>query len=90
MRKNSQPKHKNSHLPVANPVVFAYNTPRVKSQIFLTRQANGMKKLTAFIGIGVLCVGFGILVACFLPPAVLVCIEAVLLILAGFLAMKCR
>ena len=49
-----------------------------------------MKKLTAFIGIGVLCVGLGILVAGFLPPTVLVCIEAVLLIFAGFLALKCR
>ena len=52
-----------------------------------------MKKFTALsalIGVGVLCIGLGILVACFLPPVLVVCIEAILLILAGFLALKCK
>ena len=48
-----------------------------------------MKKFSALLGAGILCLGFGILVACFLPPAVLVCVEAVLLVLAGFLTFKC-
>lgn len=48
-----------------------------------------MKKLSALIGAGVLCIGLGILFASFLPAVVLVCIEALLLVLAGFLALKC-
>ena len=48
-----------------------------------------MRKISALIGAGVLCVGFGILVACFLPPVILVSVEALLLILAGLLALKC-
>lgn len=47
-----------------------------------------MKKLSAMVGAGVLCIGLGILLASFLPPVVLVCIEAALLILAGLLAMR--
>ncbi len=47
-----------------------------------------MKKQSAIIGAGMLCVGFGILLARFLPPIALVCIEAVLLILAGLLSLK--
>ncbi len=48
-----------------------------------------MKKYAACFGAGVLCIGFGILVASFLPPAVLICLQAVLLIVAGLLALKC-
>ena len=47
-----------------------------------------MKKFSALIGAGILCLGFGILAASFLPPIVLVCFEALLLILAGILALK--
>ncbi|MBR4979068.1 MAG: hypothetical protein IKX77_00765 [Clostridia bacterium] len=49
-----------------------------------------MKNLTALLGVGVLCIGFGILIASFLPSLIVVCIEAVLLILAGFIAFKCQ
>ncbi len=48
-----------------------------------------MRRFTALIGACVLCVGLGILIASFLPPVILVCIEAALLVLAGFLALKC-
>lgn len=48
-----------------------------------------MKKYSALVGAGVLCLGFGILAACFLPPMFLVCVEALLLILVGLLAIKC-
>lgn len=47
-----------------------------------------MKKCSALISAGILCLGFGILVASFLPPLILVCFQALLLILAGFLALK--
>ena len=48
-----------------------------------------VKNFSVLVGAGVLCIGFGILVASFLPPVILVCIEALLLILAGLLALKC-
>ncbi len=47
-----------------------------------------MKKCSALIGAGILCVGLGILAASFLPPVILVCFQALLLILAGILALK--
>ena len=47
-----------------------------------------MKKCSALIGAGILCVGLGILAASFLPPILLICFEALLLILAGCLALK--
>lgn len=47
-----------------------------------------MKKFSALIGAGILCVGLGILAASFLPPIILICFQAILLILAGFLALK--
>lgn len=49
-----------------------------------------MNKLTALVGAGVLCIGLGILIASFLPPVILVCFEALLLIVAGLLALKCK
>ena len=52
------------------------------------RRRRAVKKLSAMVGAGVLCIGLGILLASFLPPVVLVCIEAALLILAGLLAMR--
>ena len=47
-----------------------------------------MKKIGALFSAGILCVGCGILLATFLPSAVLMCIEAILLILAGLMLMK--
>lgn len=47
-----------------------------------------MKKCSALIGAGILCVGLGILAASFLPPVILVCFQALLLMLAGILALK--
>ena len=47
-----------------------------------------MKKCSGLIGAGILCLGFGILAASFLPPIILVCFQALLLILAGFIALK--
>ncbi len=47
-----------------------------------------MKKLSALVGICLLSAGAGILLSCFLPLAVLVCIEALLLIIAGILCLK--
>lgn len=47
-----------------------------------------VKKFGALFSAGILCVGFGILLAAFLPASVLMCIEAILLILAGLLLMK--
>jgi hypothetical protein len=47
-----------------------------------------MKKFSALIGIGILCVGLGILAASFLPPILLICFQALLLILAGCAALK--
>ncbi len=49
-----------------------------------------MKNISTLIGAGVLCVGLGILVASFLPPIVLVCFQALLLIIAGLLSLKCK
>ena len=47
-----------------------------------------MKKCSALIGAGILCVGLGILAASFLPPIILICFQAILLILAGILSLK--
>ena len=47
-----------------------------------------MKKFSALIGAGILCIGLGILAASFLPPIILVCFQALLLIIAGFIALK--
>lgn len=47
-----------------------------------------MKKISALIGAGILCVGIGILAASFLPPIILICFQALLLMVAGFLALK--
>ena len=47
-----------------------------------------MKKCSALIGAGILCVGLGILAASVRPPIILICLEALLLILAGCLALK--
>lgn len=47
-----------------------------------------MKKFSALIGAGILCIGLGILAASFLPTIILVCFQAILLILAGCLALK--
>ena len=47
-----------------------------------------MKKIGVLFSIGIFCIGIGILLASFLPPVVLVCIESVLLIAAGLLLMK--
>lgn len=46
------------------------------------------KKFSAIIGVGIFCIGLGILAASFLPPVILVCFQAILLILAGFFALK--
>ncbi len=48
-----------------------------------------MKRFSALIGAAVLCIGLGILAASFLPPVLLVCIEALLLVAAGLLTLKC-
>jgi hypothetical protein len=48
-----------------------------------------MKRGCTVIGLCLLSAGAGILVCTFLPPAVLVCVEALLLILAGLLCFKC-
>ena len=37
------------------------------------------------IGLGIIAAGASILLACFMPPGVLVCVEAVLLVVAGIL-----
>ncbi len=44
-----------------------------------------MKKNSKLIGICIMAAGVMVLLACFLPPIVMVCLEAVLLILVGFL-----
>ena len=44
-----------------------------------------MRKLSYIIGICMLTAGVGIILAMFLPKVLLVCIEALLLIVAGFL-----
>ena len=48
-----------------------------------------MRRLSVVIGMCLLSAGVGILIACFLPVAVLVVIEALLLIAAGLLCLKC-
>jgi|GEM_PF-3218530 hypothetical protein len=40
------------------------------------------------VGIGLLVAGFSMLLACFLPYIVIVCIQAILLILAGLLIVR--
>jgi len=47
-----------------------------------------MKNLTKFIGIAVSTFGAGILLAFFLPETVLVVIEALVIVTAGFLFIK--
>lgn len=42
-----------------------------------------MKKNNKLVGVGIIAAGAMILLSCFLPPVVLVCVEAVLLIVAG-------
>ncbi len=44
-----------------------------------------MRKNSKLIGICIMAMGVTILVSCFLPSVALVCIEALLLIFAGFL-----
>ncbi len=53
----------------------------------LIKEVSRMKKYSSLVGAGVLCIGFGILLASFLPAVVLVCLEALLLVLAGILAL---
>ena len=48
-----------------------------------------LRKISVIIGMCLLSAGIGILIACFLPTAVLVCTEALLLIIAGFLCLRC-
>ncbi len=48
-----------------------------------------MRRSCAVIGMCLLSAGVGILISVFLPPVILVCIEALLLILAGLLCFKC-
>lgn len=48
-----------------------------------------MKRGSAVVGICLFSAGLGILISVFLPPLILVCIEAVLLILAGLICFKC-
>lgn len=44
-----------------------------------------MKKMSRTIGLCLLSVGFGVLIAIFLPDSFLICIEACLIIVAGAL-----
>lgn len=49
-----------------------------------------MKKIPFLIGLGLLATGFGILVSIFLPDSILICIQAILLIVAGFLIINSK
>lgn len=49
-----------------------------------------VKKLSFTIGICLLSAGIGIILAMFLPKGLLVSIEALLLIVAGFLIIYCK
>lgn len=44
-----------------------------------------MKKNSKLVGVCIMAAGAMILLACFLPPAVLVCVEAAIMIFVGFL-----
>ncbi len=44
-----------------------------------------MKRNCKMLGICVMAVGILIFLACFLPPMVMVCVEAVLLVVLGYL-----
>jgi hypothetical protein len=47
-----------------------------------------VRKAPTCIGIGLLSAGICLLLSCFLPNIIIVCLEAVLLILAGFILLK--
>ena len=48
-----------------------------------------MRRFNRLVGIATTCFGFGILLTFFLPISILIILEAIVIVAAGFLFIKC-
>jgi len=48
-----------------------------------------MRRLSRLVGIAITCFGFGILLTFFMPISILIIIEAIIIIAAGFIFIRC-